>query len=133
MLLLFRRQPIDYEGFRRFMDFYLDSADMPDDLCRHLFLSFLKRPPSVRPQSDDVGPNDDASGQAGDLTPIGGGQQQQQPGSVWDSPSRLHGLAEKLHGLTERLQQSITGNGGSSNFDLPGRRSRAGRYKRRPR
>ncbi|XP_072173904.1 diacylglycerol kinase beta-like [Diadema setosum] len=38
-------QPINYEGFKLFMETYLD-VDMPEDLCRHLFLSFVKKTPS---------------------------------------------------------------------------------------
>ena len=36
-------QPIDYEGFKLFMDIYVE-AEIPDELCKHLFLSFNKRP-----------------------------------------------------------------------------------------
>nr|XP_006821217.1 PREDICTED: diacylglycerol kinase beta-like [Saccoglossus kowalevskii] len=36
-------QPIDYEGFKLFMQTYLDVDIMPEDLCRHLFLSFVKK------------------------------------------------------------------------------------------
>ncbi|XP_033124178.1 diacylglycerol kinase beta-like isoform X5 [Anneissia japonica] len=39
-------QPIDYQGFKLFMETYLD-VDMPEDLCRHLFLSFVKKAPST--------------------------------------------------------------------------------------
>lgn len=35
-------QDIDYEGFRKFLDTYLEVA-APDDLSRHLFLSFIKK------------------------------------------------------------------------------------------
>ncbi|XP_034939625.1 diacylglycerol kinase 1-like, partial [Chelonus insularis] len=35
---------IDYEGFRKFLDTYLE-VTTPDDLSRHLFLSFLKKSP----------------------------------------------------------------------------------------
>ena len=44
--MLFPAQPINYEGFKLFMETYLD-VDMPEDLCRHLFLSFVKKTPSV--------------------------------------------------------------------------------------
>ncbi|KAG7173384.1 Diacylglycerol kinase beta-like 1, partial [Homarus americanus] len=37
---------IDYEGFQLFMNTFLE-VDTPEELCRHLFLSFVKRP---RPQ-----------------------------------------------------------------------------------
>uniref|UniRef100_A0A8D0F0P0 Diacylglycerol kinase n=1 Tax=Strix occidentalis caurina TaxID=311401 RepID=A0A8D0F0P0_STROC len=39
-------QPIDYEGFRLFMKTYLE-ADVPEELCKHLFTSF-KLPFSLR-------------------------------------------------------------------------------------
>jgi len=38
-------QLIDYGQFRRFLTIYLE-VEIPDDLSRHLFLSFLKRPTS---------------------------------------------------------------------------------------
>ncbi|KAJ8035568.1 Diacylglycerol kinase beta [Holothuria leucospilota] len=40
-------QPINYEGFKLFMETYLE-VDMPEDLCRHLFLSFVKKTPGAR-------------------------------------------------------------------------------------
>ncbi|XP_077282356.1 diacyl glycerol kinase 1 isoform X2 [Temnothorax americanus] len=33
---------IDYEGFRKFLNSYLE-IDTPDELCRHLFLSFVRK------------------------------------------------------------------------------------------
>jgi len=107
-------QTIDYEGFRRFMYIYVDSADMPDDLYRHLFLSFIKRPSTSAAGDDDqlvIGgrPN-------GDMVGLGAAVE-----VPHESPSRLHGLAEKLHGLTEKLH-----NLGASS-EPSGRRSRAGR------
>ncbi|XP_038058543.1 diacylglycerol kinase beta-like isoform X3 [Patiria miniata] len=44
-------QPINYEGFKLFMETYLD-VDMPEDLCRHLFLSFVKKTPMVTAHHD---------------------------------------------------------------------------------
>ncbi|XP_071789218.1 diacylglycerol kinase beta-like isoform X8 [Asterias amurensis] len=56
-------QPINYEGFKLFMETYLD-VDMPEDLCRHLFLSFVKKTPvaPVVPHHDTLkGTTDNAS------------------------------------------------------------------------
>jgi Diacylglycerol kinase N-terminus len=38
-------QDIDYEGFKLFMETYLE-VEMQDELCRRLFLSFVKRTPT---------------------------------------------------------------------------------------
>ncbi|GAB6032105.1 hypothetical protein CHUAL_010469 [Chamberlinius hualienensis] len=40
---------IDYEGFKKFLDSYLE-MDTPEDLSTHLFLSFVKRPPKLNLQ-----------------------------------------------------------------------------------
>lgn len=44
VLFLCTLQDIDFDGFRRFLDAFLD-CEAPEELSRHLFLSFLK--PSV--------------------------------------------------------------------------------------
>ena len=36
-------QDIDFGGFKIFMDIFLE-VDTPDELCRHLFLSFVRMP-----------------------------------------------------------------------------------------
>ena len=38
---LFRFKDIDYDGFRRFLDAFLD-CETPTELAQHLFVSFLK-------------------------------------------------------------------------------------------
>jgi len=99
------------------MDIYLDSADMPDELYRHLFLSFIKRP------STSTAPGDGEPSAAGGGRPngdVGGPTGSLEGGTHESSPSRLHGLAGKLHELTERLHNL----GGS--VAPPGRRHRAG-------
>ncbi|CAF1665077.1 unnamed protein product, partial [Adineta ricciae] len=42
-------EQLDYTGFRQFLDLLVDNADIPEELCRHLFLSFIKRPPPIVP------------------------------------------------------------------------------------
>ncbi|XP_009875195.1 PREDICTED: diacylglycerol kinase beta-like, partial [Apaloderma vittatum] len=50
-------QPIDYEGFRLFMKTYLE-ADVPEELCQHLFTSFKRKicqaSPDTQRQSSGV-------------------------------------------------------------------------------
>ena len=42
MPTFFIKQDIDYDGFKLFMNTYLET-EIPEELCRHLFLSFVKR------------------------------------------------------------------------------------------
>ncbi|CAF1190774.1 unnamed protein product, partial [Adineta ricciae] len=37
-------EQLDYQGFRQFLELLFDNSDIPEDLCRHLFLSFIKKP-----------------------------------------------------------------------------------------
>ena len=100
-------QPIDYEGFQLFMGTYLE-AEIPEQLCKHIFLSFLKTPSLPSKSSTSSAP---------------GGIEQNGKDSL-STPSLLHrvrhgsggvggeggghesklSLAEKLHGLTEKIQ-----------------------------
>ncbi|KAK4819723.1 hypothetical protein QYF61_010817 [Mycteria americana] len=43
-------QPIDYEGFRLFMKTYLE-ADVPEELCQHLFTSFKRKICQASPET----------------------------------------------------------------------------------
>ncbi|NXN06813.1 DGKB kinase, partial [Indicator maculatus] len=43
-------QPIDYEGFRLFMKTYLE-ADVPEELCQHLFTSFRRKICQASPEA----------------------------------------------------------------------------------
>ncbi|VDI62112.1 diacylglycerol kinase (ATP) [Mytilus galloprovincialis] len=36
-------EPMVYDGFRKFMDSYME-AEIPEELCKHLFLSLMKKP-----------------------------------------------------------------------------------------
>ncbi|XP_009995020.1 PREDICTED: diacylglycerol kinase beta-like [Chaetura pelagica] len=46
-------QPIDYEGFRLFMRTYLE-ADVPEELCQHLFTSFKRKICQASPDTQSV-------------------------------------------------------------------------------
>ncbi|KAL3836278.1 hypothetical protein ACJMK2_021716 [Sinanodonta woodiana] len=45
-------EPIDYHGFKLFMDTYME-AEIPEELCKHLFLSFIKK--SAPPKTNNLG------------------------------------------------------------------------------
>ncbi|XP_035743973.1 diacylglycerol kinase 1-like isoform X2 [Vespa mandarinia] len=101
---------IDYEGFRKFLDTYLEVAT-PDELSRHLFLSFVKK--------DSRGVDGKAFKEMAVLssttacaaitshttsssnvnsTGLSGG------GACTDSHVGSSSLVDKIHGLTEKLQ-----------------------------
>ena len=40
---------MDYPSFRQFLEVLVDNSDIPEDLCRHLFLSFIKKPALILP------------------------------------------------------------------------------------
>ena len=42
-------QQVDYQGFKQFLILFVDNSEIPDDLCRHLFLSFIKKPSPAVP------------------------------------------------------------------------------------
>lgn len=48
-------QPIDYEGFCLFMKTYLE-ADVPEELCQHLFTSFKRKICQASPESQHQSP-----------------------------------------------------------------------------
>ena len=110
-------QPIDYEGFHLFMETYLD-CEVPEELCKHLFLSFMKKPsqPSIGKDVKDV-----VAAMASQTVCGAVGVQSTDP-----PHEKHHGLAEKLHGLSEKLH-SLGHMRHDSSGGEPGKRSRAGR------
>ncbi|XP_031452321.1 diacylglycerol kinase beta-like [Phasianus colchicus] len=49
-------QPIDYEGFRLFMKTYLE-AEVPEELCQHLFTSFKRKSCQAAPETQRQSPS----------------------------------------------------------------------------
>jgi len=37
-------EQVDYKGFRQFLDLLVDNSALPEDLSKHVFLSFIKKP-----------------------------------------------------------------------------------------
>ena len=133
-------QPIDYPGFKLFMDLYLE-AEIPEELCQRLFFSFMKKG-QIAAASGNF-PNAAGSGQGKDFhvkdvavvasqticAPITNltSEMHYEKDTSSQSSSRPHSsLAEKIHGLTEKLQHGLGHVRHDSGGD-PGRRSRAGR------
>ena len=94
-------QPIDYEGFRLFMETYLE-ADIGEELCKHLFLSFIKKSsgiPNPSAGNKEFGVKDVAVVASQTVcAPI-----THQSTEIHVDRQEKHGLAEKIHGITEKL------------------------------
>lgn len=110
---------------------YLD-AQVPEDLCKHLFLSFMKKPTPVQTSATvgkdfhlkDVAAVTASQTVCAPITHLG-------QEIHLEKPEKHHGLAEKIHGLTEKLHGlSHLGDKGHSRHDSgdSGRRSRAGTW-----
>lgn len=136
-------QPIDYPGFKLFMEICLE-AEIPDELCQHLFLSFMKKGNHSMPGFPLTASNSAPASIGKDFhvkdvavvasqticAPITNLTSEihyeKEPSS--QPSSRPHSsLAEKIHGLTEKLQHGLGHVRHDSGGD-PGRRSRAGRF-----
>uniref|UniRef100_A0A672VAC8 Diacylglycerol kinase n=1 Tax=Strigops habroptila TaxID=2489341 RepID=A0A672VAC8_STRHB len=61
-------QPIDYEGFHLFMKTYLE-ADVPEELCQHLFTSFKRKICQVSPETQRQSPSVSQHNTLGKLAP----------------------------------------------------------------
>ncbi|XP_076455649.1 diacylglycerol kinase beta-like [Babylonia areolata] len=135
-------EPIDYNGFKLFMDLYLE-AEIPEELCQHLFFSFMKKGAGATGAFPNAaGGGGGGGGQGKDFhvkdvavvasqticAPITNltSEMHYEKDSSSQSSSRPHSsLAEKIHGLTEKLQHGLGHVRHDSGGD-PGRRSRAG-------
>ncbi|XP_052700085.1 diacylglycerol kinase beta-like isoform X6 [Crassostrea angulata] len=129
-------EPIGYDCFVLFMETYLD-AELPEELCKHLFYSFMKKPSQAVPAPQTVGKDLHLKDVGKDLhlkdvAAVTASQTVCAPithlgTEILVEKDRHHsGLAEKLHGLTEKL--SLHGLGHSrhdSGSGELGRRSRA--------
>lgn len=92
---------IDYAGFKVFMDIFLE-VDTPEELCQHLFLSFVRLP---NPLGDKQEGGNAGAANLGSLSKIS--DRSDGHSKVYRSlPSSIHhGLSERLlHNLTEKLQ-----------------------------
>uniref|UniRef100_A0A663LTD5 Diacylglycerol kinase n=1 Tax=Athene cunicularia TaxID=194338 RepID=A0A663LTD5_ATHCN len=76
-------QPIDYEGFRLFMKTYLE-ADVPEELCKHLFTSFKRKICHVSPETQSQSPGISQLNTLGEPA-LGAGLCA--PGTDWQCPS----------------------------------------------
>ena len=151
-LYIFLFQPIDYEAFHLFVDHYLE-VETPEELCRHLFLSFIKRPAAIQPPRPpplllhgkersikDIAaisaqticaPVTTLTAESAGTIGAGGGAEGDQndgsatPGGGVSSAKQI--IADKLHGLSERIHQlgHMRSDSGSG-VSVDGKRSRAG-------
>lgn len=121
-------QPMVYDGFRKFMDSYME-AEIPEELCKHLFLSLMKKPigPPTTTGKDyhhvrDVAAVTATQTVCAPITHLGADIH-------IDKGEKHQGFVEKIHGLTEKLQGlGLHGEKGHSRHDSgeSGKRSRAG-------
>ena len=96
---------------------------MPEETCKHLFVSFMKKPPPKPPLGKDCNVTNVAAVTSASTVcaPV-----MHQPADLHDT--RHHGLAEKLHGLSEKIHNLGHHRHDSSSGGELGRRSRTGRY-----
>ncbi|XP_011632174.1 diacylglycerol kinase 1 isoform X1 [Pogonomyrmex barbatus] len=99
---------IDYEGFRKFLNSYLE-IDTPDELCRHLFLSFVRKGSrgvdgkafkemAVISSTTACAAITSHTTSSSNVNSTGG------PGGASTESHGGSSLADKIHGITEKLQ-----------------------------
>ncbi|XP_043499714.1 diacylglycerol kinase 1 isoform X2 [Polistes fuscatus] len=100
---------IDYDGFRKFLDTYLEVAT-PDELSRHLFLSFVKKDPRVVDgkafkEMAVLSSTTACAAITSHTTSSSNVNSTGLPGGTsTDSHVGSSSLVDKIHGLTEKLQ-----------------------------
>ncbi|XP_012240308.1 diacylglycerol kinase 1 isoform X2 [Bombus vosnesenskii] len=97
---------IDYEGFRKFLDTYLE-VSTPDELSRHLFLSFVKKVPRVDGKAfKEMAVLSSTTACAAITSHTTSSSNVNNTGLPGGTSSEGHSssLADKIHGLTEKLQ-----------------------------
>ena len=110
------------------METYLE-ADIPEELCRHVFLSFVKKP---APPGSAAGKDCHVAAAMASQTLCAPITHVERAELHVERAERHHGLADKLHGLTEKLHGLghlglDRGHARHDSNDSGGRRSRAGR------
>jgi len=100
-------QPIDFDVFQLFMEIYLEAV-VPDDLCKHLFLSFLKKSVGQAVSRSMIGRDGvikDAAAVASQMAcvPVIGRAAEAHQRHDSGSKEKHFGITEKLHGLTEKI------------------------------
>lgn len=97
---------IDYEGFRKFLDTYLE-VSTPDELSRHLFLSFVKKVSRVDGKAfKEMAVLSSTTACAAITSHTTSSSNVNNTGLPGGTSSEGHSssLADKIHGLTEKLQ-----------------------------
>uniref|UniRef100_A0A182N7J9 Diacylglycerol kinase n=1 Tax=Anopheles dirus TaxID=7168 RepID=A0A182N7J9_9DIPT len=124
-------QDIDYDGFRKFLDSFLD-CETPEDLSKHLFISFLQ--PALYQAQQQQHSHGKALSQMAAISsnaacaPVTSHNRGSIPNlnSIVDIPtpqpsqeSQRNSFVERIHGLTDKLQSlghlGLDGSGDSGN------------------